>query len=425
MDDTDSMTVDVATLPPGEVTVLATLGHTIKATPYGWRDPATVPSRQWIYGRWFLRGTLACIVAPGGAGKSTMLAGIALSLAAGKPLLGKAVHQGPTRVWLWNLEDDMDELSRSIQAAALHHGVDPSDLDGRLFVDSGMEGATLCTAKEDGNAIALNEEVYEALTAEILRRNIDVLLIDPFVSSHEVEENANTKIDKIAKAWGRVAKAAGCCVVLVHHTSKAGSGEVTAMSSRGAVALINAARSTLVINRMDAEMARELGIPDDQRRRCISVADDKHNRAPAEKADWYRLESIDLGNGADDHPGDNIAVVVPWTLPDAFDGIKESDLYAVQWLVSRGSYRANAQAHEWVGHAVAKALGLEVERDKARINRLIKTWIANGVLLVELRKEPKTSKSRQYIAVGEWATPSRLPLHLEQGGGDGWQGGDA
>ena len=49
------------------------------------------------------------------------------------------------------------------------------------------------------------------------------------------------------------------------------------------------------------------------------------------------LESIDLGNGADDHPGDNIAVVVPWTLPDAFDGIKESDLYAVQWLVSRGS----------------------------------------------------------------------------------------
>lgn len=425
MGDTDTMTVDVATLPPGEVTVLATLGHTIKATPYIWREPETLPSRQWIYGHWFLRGTLACIVAPGGAGKSTMLAGIALSLAAGKPLLGKAVHQGPMRVWLWNLEDDMDELSRSIQAAALHHDIDPSDLDGRLFVDSGMEGATLCTAKESGNVIALNEEVFEALTAEIQRRKIDVLLIDPFVSSHEVEENANTKIDKIAKAWGRVAKAAGCCIVLVHHTSKAGAGEVTAMSSRGAVALINAARSTLVINRMDAETARELGIPDDQRRRCISVADDKHNRAPAEKADWYRLESVALGNGADDHPGDNIAVVVPWALPDPFDGIKESDLYAVQWLVNRGSYRADAQAHEWVGHAVAKALGLEVERDKARIKRLIKTWIANKVLLVELRKEPKTSKLRQYIAVGEWAAPSRLPHHLDQGGEDGWEGGDA
>lgn len=425
MDNADTMTVDVATLPPGEVTVLAALGHTIKATPYVWREPETLPSRQWIYGHWFLRGTLACIVAPGGAGKSTMLAGIALSLAAGKPLLAKAVHQGPMRVWLWNLEDDMDELSRSIQAAALHHDIDPSDLDGRLFVDSGMEGATLCTAKESGNAIALNEEVFEALTAEIRRRKIDVLLIDPFVSSHEVEENANTKIDKIAKAWGRVAKAAGCCIVLVHHTSKAGAGEVTAMSSRGAVALINAARSTLVINRMTDAKARELGIPDSERRRYISLSDDKHNRAPAEKADWYRLESIDLGNGAENQPGDNIAVVVPWTLPDAFDGIRESDLYAVQVLVSQGNYRANQQAHDWVGHAVAQVLGLSVERDKARINRLVNTWIANGVLVVEERKDPKRSEMKKFVVVGEWATPSPLAPHLVQVGGDKWGDGEA
>lgn len=426
MGETDTMTVDVATLPPGEVTVLATLGHTIKATPYVWREPETLPSRQWIYGRWFLRGTLACIVAPGGAGKSTMLAGIALSLTAGKPLLGKAVHQGPMRVWLWNLEDDMDELSRSIQAAALHHDIDPSDLDGRLFVDSGMEGATLCTAKESGNAITLNEEVFEALTAEIQRRKIDVLLIDPFVSSHEVEENANTKIDKIAKAWGRVAKAAGCCIVLVHHTSKAGAGEVTAMSSRGAVALINAARCTLVINRMTEAKARELGIPDGEHRRYISLSDDKHNRAPAEKADWYRLESIDLGNGAENQPGDNIAVAVSWKLPDAFDGLKDGDLYAVQTLVSRGNYRADAQAHEWVGHAVAKALGLQVERDKPRIKRLVKTWIANGVLVIEMRKDPNRSEMKKFVAVGEWAKPSPPPPpHLVEVGGDRWEGGEA
>jgi len=417
--------IDVATLPPGDVTVYAALGHPIVASPYIWRDPHTLPSRQWILGRWLLRGTLACVVAPGGAGKSTMLASIALSLAAGRPLLGKTVHEGPKRVWLWNLEDDMDELSRSIQAAALYHGVDRRDLAGRLFVDSGMEGATLCTAKEQGNAIALEQEIFDALSAEILHRKIDVLLIDPFVSSHEVEENANTKIDKIAKAWGRVAKAAECCIVLVHHTSKAGSGEVTAMSSRGAVALINAARSTLVLNRMDAETARELGIPDDERRRCISVADDKHNRAPAEKADWFRLESVELGNGVGNCSGDNIAVAVPWALPDAFDGVKERDLYAVQMLVSQGNYRSDAQAHDWCGNAVAQVLGLNAERDKARIKRLLKTWIANGVLVVETRKEPKTSKQKSYVAVGEWATPSQDPLHVDEVGGGRWKGGYA
>jgi RecA-family ATPase len=76
----------------------------------------------------------------------------------------------------------------------------------------------------------------DALTAESLARQIDVLIIDPFVSSHEVEENANSQIDEIAKAWGRVARAANCAIVLVHQTSKAGAAEVTALSARGAVA---------------------------------------------------------------------------------------------------------------------------------------------------------------------------------------------
>lgn len=421
MHDDQPKPIDVADLSLVEVSAAATLGHSVAATPYVWREPEQLPRRPWIYGRWLLRGTVACVVAPGGAGKSTVLASTALALATGRPLLGKPVHDGAKRVWLWNLEDDMDELSRSIQSAALHHGIEPAELNGRLFVDSGMEGARLCTATEDGGGFELLEPVYDALTVELTSRGIDVLIIDPFVSSHEVEENANTKIDKIAKAWGRVAKAARCCIVLVHHTSKAGSGEVTAMSSRGAVALINAARCTLVINRMDSDAARELGISDDERRRCISISDDKHNRAPAEKADWYRLESIDLGNGANGYPGDNIAVAVPWTLPDAFDGIKESDLYAVQWLIAKGNYRADAQAHEWAGKAVARALGLHPEKDKYRIKSLLKTWRNNGALVTEMRKEPKTSKQKPHLAVGEWATPSPLPFHLVEGGGEKWQ----
>lgn len=100
-----------------------------------------------------------------------------------------------------------------------------------------MDGSPLCTATEDREGIKLLEPVYEVLTQEIQRLGIEVLIVDPFVSSHSVEENSNSKIDKIVKAWGRVAKAAGCVVILVHHTSKAGSREVNANSARGASAL--------------------------------------------------------------------------------------------------------------------------------------------------------------------------------------------
>lgn len=307
MDFADLSAEDVAS----RIANAAPAGTTIRATPYYWRDPDTIPLRPWVYGRWFLRGTVACVIAPGGVGKSTLLAGTALAMATGKPLLGKTVWQGPERVWLWNLEDDLDELTRSIQAAALHFDLAPDDLDDRLFVDSAMEGAGLCTAVEGDGQFRLLAPVYAALTAELISRAIDVLVVDPFVSSHEIEENSNTRIDKIAKAWGRVAKAANCVIILVHHTSKAGSADVTAMSARGAVALINAVRSALVINRMDDDEANRLGIPLDERRRYVRVQDDKHNRAPADKADWYRLASVDLCNGPLNGAGDSIAVAEP------------------------------------------------------------------------------------------------------------------
>jgi hypothetical protein len=387
----------------------------IVATPYQWRDPESIPPRAWIYGRWFLRGTIACVVAPGGAGKSTMLAGTTLAMVTGRPLLGKDTWDGPKRVWLWNLEDDLDELGRSIQGAALHHDIRPNEIDGRLFVDSAMEGAGLCTAVDGPDGFQLLAPVYDALTAELTRRGIDVLIIDPFVSSHTAEENHNSKIDAIAKAWARVAKAANCCIVLVHHTSKAGAGDVTALSSRGAVALINAARSTLVINRMSDEEAERLSIPDQERRRCISVGDDKHNRAPAERADWYRLASVELGNG------DNVAAVEPWKVPDPFDGVTVHDLARVQALIADGEWRADPQAEAWAGKAVAGVLGLKVEiaADKRRIKALLQTWISNGALRIETRDDKKR-EPRKWIVCGEMmnaAQPSQSRV------GQGWAGG--
>ena len=76
---------------------------------------------------------------------------------------------------------------------------------------------------------------------------IDVLIIDPFVSCHNVPENDNTAQNLIVKEWGVVADKAACAVDLVDHTRKAlnGDAEVTAESSRGAKSKTDAARVTL------------------------------------------------------------------------------------------------------------------------------------------------------------------------------------
>ena len=373
----------------------------IKATPYDWRAPTKIPQRQWVFGRWLLNGTVAVVVAPGGMGKSTFISGMALSLASGRECLGKTVWGGPHRVWVWNQEDDLDELSRSLQAAAMLHGLEPADISGKLFVDSAMDGAGLCTATEDRNGVHLLEPVYNAIKEELLRRGIKVLIIDPFVSSHEVDENSNTKIDKIVKAWGRVAKAVDCVIVLVHHTSKAGSAEVNTNSARGASALTSAARSLLTLNRMTADDAKKYGIEEDQRWRYVVVSDDKHNRAPAENGTWFHLNSVELGNGSFEHPGDSVAALEQWSPPTTqMRQPTTCEIYEIQRLVDAKAYREDIQAKEWVGHAIAKVLQLDLNSatDKRRVKDIQRDLIISDFLLVEERKH--VSKLVKFVVTG-------------------------
>lgn len=366
------------------------------ASPFLWRDPATIPPRPWIIGRWLLLGTVACVVAPGGAGKSTFIASLAASLASGREIIGKRLPRGRQRVWLWNLEDDMDELHRSLAAACLHHDIAAADLKDWLFVDSGLEGATLCTARDERDGFRLDTRAFDAVETEIRRRSIDVLVIDPFVSSHQVNESENGRIDAIAKAWARIAKAAQCLVILVHHVAKAGAGEVTTNSARGAVSLINAARSVLVLNRMDEADADRLGIAPAERRRYIRIGDDKSNRAPAESADWFRIASVELGNS------DSVGALEPWQLPGLFDDVTVDHLRSVQARIGERDWRENYQAADWCGRLIGEVLGVDVNEKagRAKAAGILREWIKSDALRIEERAD-RNRELRKYVVMGE------------------------
>lgn len=52
-----------------------------------------------------------------------------------------------------------------------------------------------------------------------------MIQVDPFVSSHAVNENGNNAIDAVVKTWARIAKECNCAVDLVHHSRKAAAGQ--------------------------------------------------------------------------------------------------------------------------------------------------------------------------------------------------------
>jgi AAA domain len=82
-------------------------------------DVAMLPRRRWLLGRALLRGNLTLKIAPPGVGKSTLGIEQAVAMVTGRPITDQEVHE-QTKVWIYNNEDDADELKRRL-AAVLQH----------------------------------------------------------------------------------------------------------------------------------------------------------------------------------------------------------------------------------------------------------------------------------------------------------------
>lgn len=369
----------------------------VRATPFAWRPTAQIPKREWLYGKHLLRKFVSLDIAAGGVGKSSLKVGEAIAMASGRDIYDKGLPEGALTTWFWNLEDPAEETERRIHATLQRFGIKPEQLGDRLYTDSGRD-QPLVIATEGPSGAMIARPVVDALIEEMLDRKIDVLIVDPFISSHQVSENDNNAIDVVAREWNVIAERTGAAINLVHHVRKGNGAEATAESARGASSLIGKARSVLVYNKMTAEEAVALGADPDERRFYFRVDNDKANLAPPDATDWYRMNNEDLENG------DQVGVACPWSPPDLFNGISPRHLYAVQKAISEGDWRENIQTKDaWVGVPIAAALGLdtESERDKKRIARLLKAWLAEGALEV-VEKTGASRRTRKFVVVARW-----------------------
>ncbi|BBZ97464.1 hypothetical protein BRDID11004_16240 [Bradyrhizobium diazoefficiens] len=370
----------------------------IIATPYAWTASENIPPREFLYGCRLIRKYATATIAPGGVGKTALEVAEVLSMVSGKALLGVQTPQ--LRVWLWSLEDPREEMVRRIQATAKHYNLTAENIADRLFLDSGRE-QPLVIAEMQRNGVVIYRPVVEALIAQLKERAIDILIIDPFVSCHRVTENDNNAIDAVTKEWARVADAANCAVELVHHVRK-GEQEITVESARGGGSFGDACRMVRVINRMTEQQAKDTGISN--RRIYFRTYLDKNNLAPpADKSEWYKLVSVDLGNGPlGGAGGDSIGVVTKWEWPDATKDLTGRDFERVAGAIRAGNWRADIQAKQWVGRAVAKALALDLDdrAKKAAVKQLIKYWIGTGALVV-VKRETEKREMKEFVEVSE------------------------
>jgi hypothetical protein len=379
--------------------------YALTATPMEWCDITTIEPRDWIYGRHYIRGFATASVAPSKLGKSPLVMAEAVAMVTGRALLNENIRR-QVRVWYWNGEDPYKELKLRFAAIFKHYQISNDDLGNRLFVDSGRD-KRIVIASTTRNGTIVNEPVVDAIFAEIKAKNVDVLIIDPFISCHEVPENDNPAIDRVVKQWAYIADVCNMSVELVHHVRKpsGGRGETTVDDARGGSSFVGAVRSCRVLNTMSKEEATVAGVDPNTRRRHFRIDVSSNMFAPVEAATWRKIVSIDADNAVGDKPSDSVGVVTSWICPDALEGVTAKDLWNIQKRVSEGRWRKDSRSSHWVGNAVADALRLDIRQEqvKTRVKKMLTTWIANKMFKVVVDLDEQRHE-REFVEVDQWAT---------------------
>jgi hypothetical protein len=177
--------------------------------------------------------------------------------------------------------------------------------------------------------------------------------------------------------------------------------EVTTESSRGGSSQTDACRVVRTVNRMTKQEVENAGI--DNPRSYFRTYNDKANFAPpVDKSDWFKLESVDLGNGPMGLPGDSVGVVTEWEWPDATAGMTAADYDKVAAEIRGGKWKESIQAKDnWVGVAIAEALGLDLDvpAEKAKVKAALKMYLNAGTLVVVKRMDEEQRKLKKFVEV--------------------------
>jgi RecA-family ATPase len=326
----------------------------------------------------------------------------ALAISTGKDLLGVRVKE-QCNTWVINLEDPISELQMRTIAAMQHYGLKPDDIKGKLFMD-GEDTMQITLAAEGRDGLIQNDELLAFMIRKIKEKNIGVVILDPFISAHLVNENNNGSIQAVVSMLRKLARDTNSSVQLVHHIRKGNGEDATVDSVRGAGSLIGACRSARVINRITPEDAMALGVDEQEALGIFRQDDGKANLAPpSDKATYRRMVSVEIANG------EHIGVATEFKLPDLFDGVTTKDLYDVQRTVGKAeendkAYRSDIRAKNWIGNAVAEQLDLDIDKpgDKAKAKAITKKWISTGNLKVAEIRDSRSGRDVPCVVVGEW-----------------------
>jgi RecA-family ATPase len=240
----------------------------------------TPPAREWLLrdkrtGDGALaKGVVGLLAAAGGAGKSMMLAQLAVSVATGSPWLGVYEPTAIGRVLLVLAEETAEEVQRRLWRAAGAMRAAPPALGAIEAMGlHGLDCALLC-AGEHGDPVETGFAAW--LLERVARERYALVALDPHSRlAGRDAERTNSAATRAVQVYEAVAES-GAAVVIAHHTPQweRRSTEGGQATARGVTGLVDGVRWML-----HASVERAGETVDEHLREVVTVTPAKANYA--------------------------------------------------------------------------------------------------------------------------------------------------
>ncbi|WP_052712421.1 AAA family ATPase [Sinorhizobium meliloti] len=349
------------------------------------RPGSKIPQRPWIAKGLLLSKCVTELIAATAVGKSSFGLAFAMHLAAGRNF-GRFFINERYRVAIFSVEEDDDEVDRRCVAIAKRYGFDyDKDLSGHFFRVRFRSDDNYVLARADKKGVVRATANFKELEKHISAKGINVAIIDPFVEVWEGDENDNGQIKQAAGLIRGLARNLEIGCLLMHHVKKGAVDPGDIDAGRGGSSLGGLVRLAFTLTGMTAEQAKSLNITDEDLRRSVVRLDNaKVSYLPkSSETDWFRFESIEIGNGNQENPeGDSAGVLVPWKPPGLFADISPHKIATALDRIAAGLedgrlFSLHKQAKQrWAGQVLVEEFGWTEEAAGLGL----KVWEESGLV---------------------------------------------
>jgi hypothetical protein len=335
--------------------------------------------REWVIENYAERGVVNLLAGHGGAAKSLIALNQALACVFGKkfgPWQPRDRWDGqPLRVAMVNMEDDLDEVKRRIEAA-LKTTFKPSKEDDERWAERLMllqcETVKLVGPSEEGD-YPERTAAYGQLLAQLKEMKPDLVIFDPLVEfTIGIDENS-AAMHELHAAMRNIARETNAALLLIHHFAKSGTAS-NQNAARGSSTLTAGSRFILNVERANDDDVGKWKISEEDRGSYIKTMVSKANYAKVGTEQWFRTVSVVLENG------DTSVALEPWapqplTISLSLVNAILDDIVAGRGDGLRWSYSSNAKAETRAADMMMSNHGLSKPQAWALLKDLLKANI--------------------------------------------------